>query len=191
MPDHMRHTSGPQHDVESRNLRTITDVLQFWNTQNIQGILEHYDDDIVWTNVALEQTYRGKQEVAGFLTQLFKAFPDLSFEVLDKFASGDNIAERWVIRGTHRGTFMGIPPTGRAVELPGISMVRMREGRFLDDWYLFDGARALRQMGLLPPLSASETTLMRAALWAAVHLRWIALAAIGIAAVGLLRRTKI
>lgn len=155
--------------TEERNLQAVSDVLQYWNVQDVEGILSFYDDDIRWTNVALEEVYAGKQEVREFLHRLLVAFPDLTFDVSEKFAKDDNVSERWHIRGTHLGPFMGIPPTGKWVEIPGISMVRMRDGKFLSDWYLFDASGALRQMGLLPPISASETAVMRSALWAAVH----------------------
>lgn len=160
--------------TEERNLRAVTEVLQYWNVQDVEGILSFYDDDIRWTNVALEEVYEGKQAVREFLHRLIVAFPDLTFDVNEKFARDDNVSERWVIRGTHLGPFMGIPPTGRSVEIVGISMVRMRDGKFLSDWYLFDAARTLRQMGLMPPISATDTPIMRSALWAAVHRKAVA-----------------
>ena len=174
--------------TEERNLRAVTDVLQYWNTQDVEGILAYYDDEIRWTNVALEEVYNGKDEVRAFIHRLLVAFPDLNFEVTEKFARDDNISERWYIRGTHLGPFMGIPPTGKRVEIPGISMVRMRNGKFLSDWYLFDASGGLRQMGLLPPLSASETPIMRAALWAAVNRKIVGAAAGALALVALVGR---
>ena len=178
-------SSSPLSVAEERNLRSVTDVLQYWNTQDVEGILAYYDDDIRWTNVALDEVYSGKDEVRAFIHRLLTAFPDLSFEVTEKFARDDNISERWYIRGTHQGPFMGIPATGKRVEIPGISMVKMRDGKFLSDWYLFDASGGLRQMGLLPPLSASETPIMRAALWAAVHRKLVG-AGVGAVALGAL-----
>jgi steroid delta-isomerase-like uncharacterized protein len=162
---------------EERNLRAVTDVLQFWNTQDIDGILAFYDDDITWTNVALEETYHGKDEVRAFLGRLFHAFPDLSFDVTYKFVAGDQIAERWAIRGTHLGAFMGVPPTKRRVEIPGMGMVVMRDGKFYRDYFFFDMASSMRQMGLLPPLAMTDTPIMRAALWLAVNRRVTGIAA--------------
>jgi steroid delta-isomerase-like uncharacterized protein len=163
--------------TEERNLRAVTDVLQYWNTQDIDGLLEFYDDEITWTNVALEEVYRGKDDVRAFLEKLFAAFPDLTFEVTYKFARGDQVAERWVIRGTHLGGFMGVPPTKRWVEIPGMGMLIMRDGKFFNDYFFFDMASTMRQMALLPPLSASENPLLRAGLWLAVNRRVSALAA--------------
>ena len=154
--------------VEQRNLRSVTDVLQYWNRQDLEGVLAYYDDNITWLNIALEETYRGKNEVRAFLRKLFTAFPDLNFEVSYKIARGHNVAEQWVIRGTHRGTFMGIPGTGRRVVIPGMSMAELREGRFVSDHFYFDALGVLRDMALMPPLAVSETAPGRGGLWLAV-----------------------
>ncbi len=154
--------------VEQRNLRTVTEVLTYWNRQDVESVLAHYDDSITWLNIALEETYRGKSEVRVFLRKLFTAFPDLNFEVTYKIARGHNVAEQWVIRGTHLGTFMGIPGTGRKVEIPGMSMAELREGKFVSDHFYFDALGILRDMALMPPLAVSETAPGRGTLWLAV-----------------------
>jgi steroid delta-isomerase-like uncharacterized protein len=151
-------------ETELRNLRSVSDVLQYWNRQDLEGVLSYYDDSITWLNIALEETYRCKAEVRVFLRKLFTAFPDLNFEVTYKIARGDNVAEQWFIRGTHLGTFMGIPPTARPVEIPGMSMAELRDGRFVSDHFYFDALGVLRDMALMPPLSVSETLIGRGAL---------------------------
>jgi steroid delta-isomerase-like uncharacterized protein len=156
-------------ETEARNLRAVADVLPFWNTGNIPGILSFYDEEITWRNVALEETYQGKAAVEEFLERLYAAFPDLNFTVSKKLARGDAVAEQWLIRGTHRGLFLGVPATNRAVEIPGMSMVQMREGRFLRDEFYFDAGIVMRQMQLLPPLSLGETPLGKVGLWLIVN----------------------
>ena len=103
-------------ETEERNLKAVADVLPFWNSGDIEGILSFYDDDIVWVNVALEETYNGKDEVRAFLERLYAALPDLTFGADWAIARGDQIAERWTVSGTHRGPFWGIPATGRTFE---------------------------------------------------------------------------
>ena len=151
-------------ETELANLRSVSDVLQYWNRQDVEGVLEYYDETITWLNIAMEETYRGKNEVRGFLKKLFSAFPDLNFEVTYKIARGDNVAEQWFIRGTHLGTFMGIPATGRRIEIPGMSMAELRGAKFVSDHFYFDALGVLRDMALMPPLSVSETLVGRGAL---------------------------
>ena len=111
----------------------------------------------------------GKHAVGAFLTELFAAFPDLQFNVGSRLALGDFVAEEWCMRGTHRGPFMGIPATGRRVEIPGMSLVKLVNGRFLSDQFYFDSGLVLRQMGLLPPLAVLDRRVTRAVLWLLVH----------------------
>lgn len=85
-----------------------------------------------------------------------------------KIARGDNVSEQWTVRGTHLGTFMGIPATGRPVEIRALSMVTMRAGKFLRDEFYWDTGAVMRQMGLLPSLAATKGALARGFLWGAV-----------------------
>ncbi|HVX28853.1 MAG TPA: ester cyclase [Nitrolancea sp.] len=173
---------------EERNLRSVTDVLHYWNTQDIQGMFQFYDDNITWTNVAMEKVYHGKAEVAEFLEMLFTAIPDLHFEVTYKFVRGNQVAERWHITGTHLGPLMGVPATGKHVDIPGIGMVQMKDGKFLSDWFLLDVASTMRQIGLMPPLTVGETPIGRAVLWAAVNRKIVGAVAGSLAALTMLRR---
>jgi steroid delta-isomerase-like uncharacterized protein len=155
-------------ETEERNLGSVTSVLEFWNTHSIDGILDFYDDEIIWKNIGLEETYDGKPAVREFLTRLMTALPDLEFIVNHKIARGDNVAEQWTVRGTHLGPFMGIPPTGRWIEIHALSMVTLREGKFLRDEFYWDTRSVMNQMGLMPSLAATTGTLGRGFLWVAV-----------------------
>ena len=107
----------------------------------------------------------GRDEVAGFFSDLFDAFPDWRLTVVETVAEGDGVAVRWRARGTFAGpgTFMGFEPNGARVELEGIDLVRVRDGRIaLLDGYL-NGADLARQLGALPPQgSATEQRMAKA-----------------------------
>ena len=152
-------------ETEERNLKAVADVLPFWNSGDIEGILSFYDDEIVWTNVGLGEVYDGKDEVRGFLERIFAALPDLNFTVHHKIAYGDNVAERWTLTGTHLGTFLGIPATGRPIEIKALSMVELRDGRFLSDQFFWDTREVMHQMGLFPSLTATQSAVGRGFLW--------------------------
>lgn len=175
-------------ETEQRNLRAVADVLPYWNSRDLAGVLGFYDDAITWRNVGLEETYHGKGEVGEFLSGMFSAFPDLHFEVTHKIARGNNVAEEWLFRGTHLGSYMGIPATGRPVQFPGMSMIELRDGKFLEDHFYYDAAAIMRQIGLMPPLSATRNPAVRAVLWAAVNRGKVGRAVGGVAAIWAVRR---
>ena len=67
-------------------------------------------------------------------TEAREAFPDLSVAVEDVVAEGDRVAARVTMRGTHRGEFQGIAPTGKRVEVKAIDMFRISDGRIVEHW---------------------------------------------------------
>jgi steroid delta-isomerase-like uncharacterized protein len=163
----------PLTPTEIRNLDAVANVLPHWNAHDIGSTVGFYTADIVWNNPAMEEVYHGRGEVAGFLASLFDGFPDLAFDVPRRFARGDEVAEAWVMAGTHRGGYLGIPPTGRRVEIHGASLIRMRDGLFAADEFYYDGAAVMRQLGVLPSMAFVKSPAGRLGLRAASRTRRI------------------
>ena len=74
------------------------------------------------------------------------AFPDLELTVEDCFGDGDRAVARWSARATHGGDFLGIPATGRRVEMAGIDIVRVEGGKIAELWAQADLAGVLQQL---------------------------------------------
>ena len=62
------------------------------------------------------------------------AFPDTRFVVDDQISEGDKVVSRWTARGTHRGEFLGIPPTGEEVTVTGIEFDHLAGGKIEESW---------------------------------------------------------
>jgi predicted ester cyclase len=65
-------------------------------------------------------------------------------------AEGDKVAWRATTRGTHRGDLMGIPPTGKPIEVSSIIVSRFDNGKWAEDWVLIDMLGMLQQLGVIP-----------------------------------------
>lgn len=76
------------------------------------------------------------------------AFPDLQLTIADEIAAGDKVVQRLTATGTHRGPFMGIPPTGKRVTMSSIEIMRVAGGRIAEHWDEFDVAGVLQQLGV-------------------------------------------
>jgi steroid delta-isomerase-like uncharacterized protein len=63
-----------------------------------------------------------------------EAFPDLTISIEDVMAEGDRVTARVTMRGTHRGEFQGIAPTGKRVEVRAIDMFRIEDGKIMEHW---------------------------------------------------------
>lgn len=87
------------------------------------------------------------------LSMLRAAFPDWHETIEDVIAEGDRVLFRVTGRGTHRGEFMGIPPTGNQVTMGGIDIVRVEGGKIVEHWANFDQLGMLQQLGVIPASS--------------------------------------
>jgi steroid delta-isomerase-like uncharacterized protein len=92
---------------------------------------------------APEQAEAARQEAADFR----QGFPDVVSTIEDLIAEGEKVAARWRARATHRGEYVGVPPTGREVEFTGISVYRIEGGKIAQSWTVEDELGLLRQIG--------------------------------------------
>jgi predicted ester cyclase len=86
------------------------------------------------TAMPCEAGYYAAAGVAQWLQEQWAALPDLAIFDVFTVASGDIVAARWQARGTSRGQFLGLGPTGRSLEYPGLSMFRVENGRIAEIW---------------------------------------------------------
>ena len=119
------------------------------NQRNPDLIEEFYPPDLVWHEP--DQDIRGYEEARQFVSTFFDAFPDINITVEDAIAEGDQAVTRYTIRGTHRGETEEFgPPTGRQVELKGITISRIEGGKIAEEWERYDNLSAMQQLGLVP-----------------------------------------
>ena len=71
-------------------------------------------------------------------------------------AGEDKAAVRWTLRGTHEGEWLGIPPTGRRFEIPGMYMIRIQNGKIVEEWRNADRLAMLQQLGVVPAPQQAE-----------------------------------
>lgn len=93
---------------------------------------------------------RGPQGFHGVVATYRGAFPNLQFTVEELVAEGDKVVTRWTARGTNTGSLMGMPPTGKAVVISGISIERITNGKIAESWVNFDQLGMLQQLGVIP-----------------------------------------
>ena len=91
-----------------------------------------------------------------FTAAFVEAFPDLRLTVEDILSEGDMVAARVAFRGTHRGEFQGIPPTGKEVAFSSIEIDRMVDGKVAEHWFEMDLLGLMGQLGAIPEPEHSE-----------------------------------
>jgi steroid delta-isomerase-like uncharacterized protein len=91
--------------------------------------------------------------LAGFkkhVTTYRTAFPDLAMAVDEILADGNKVTVRWTARGTHKGTLLGIQPTGKEITTTGISLIRIAAGKVAEHWVTWDTLGMMQQLGAVP-----------------------------------------
>ena len=97
-----------------------------------------------------DQLVGGPEEWKSRVANLLTAFPDVQVIQEDLIAEGDQVVERWTIRGTHQGTFMGIPPTGKYITYTGNDIFRIVDGKLVLIGQCMDRLGMLQQLGVIP-----------------------------------------
>lgn len=80
------------------------------------------------------------------------AFPDLQMTADDMIAEGDKVVVRVTMSGTHKGEFMGIPPTNKAFKVQAIDIIEVHDGKATAHWGQTDQAAMMEQLGLAPEM---------------------------------------
>jgi len=137
--------------VESRLRDVIRREVAFWNSHDPASAGEVYADNFNGHDVSgihagtLEQL---KQSAAA----LFSGFPDLEVKIEDLLVDGDKAVKRWSARGTHTGTYAGVPATGKVVDFTGTNIFHVLDGKIVEVWAESDVLGFLRQLGVIPEI---------------------------------------
>ncbi len=132
--------------------RIAARLLGAWNAHDVERIAALYAPDAEGADVASRLPQCGPEGARRSAARYLGAFPDLHIAVSQPLVQEAALIAVWTATGSHRGTFMGIPPTQRHFAVRGMSLLRIREGRICRDLHIWDVAGLLRALGLLPNL---------------------------------------
>ena len=119
-----------------------------WNRRDPPAVLATMAEDGTYSDPGTGGPISG-QAFAGYMQGLFAAFPDTSFSIASAgLAAPDFVAAQWIMRGTNTGSMMGLPPTGKPIELHGADFIRVADGRIRSVEGYFDSRAIPEQIGL-------------------------------------------
>ena len=78
------------------------------------------------------------------------AFPDMKAEVMAVIAEGDLVTMQFHMTGTNTGVFMGMPATGKKIDIEGVDIMRFQDGKAVEHWGYLEEAKFMQQLGLMP-----------------------------------------
>ncbi|HKB91854.1 MAG TPA: ester cyclase [Opitutaceae bacterium] len=130
---------------------------KFWGKTSDLSIVDELADTNMLLQYSLHEPRRGRKDIKAFMTGFREAFPDLHFwGAADLIAEGDYVVGRWEGGGTHTGPAFGdfihgsLPAaTGRKMRFTGTTVLKVVNGKIVEEVGLDDGVTALMQLGLI------------------------------------------
>jgi steroid delta-isomerase-like uncharacterized protein len=125
-------------------------MFELLSAGDLGGFFDHVADDFVdhETGPGVEPTKAGTRQLFEMITA---GFPDLRFEAEDVLESGDKVVARVRVTGTNRGDFMGIPASGKSIDVQAIDILRFdADGLVHEHWGVMDIMSMMQQIGAVP-----------------------------------------
>ena len=134
---------------------------EVWNKGNLQVTDDLFTPNYSHHDSSTPDVGRGPESEKKRATLYRTAFPDLRLTVEDIIAEGETVVARWSCRGTHKGDLNGIAPTGKRVNITGISIARFTNGKMSEGFVNWDALSLMQQLGVVPELAKTMTTATR------------------------------
>jgi steroid delta-isomerase-like uncharacterized protein len=122
---------------------------QVWAAGGLHIVDELAAPEIVVSYPTPPEPLRGQEAFKAFLTELIAGLPDASVTVDDMIAEGDKVACRWTMHGTHDGPLLGIPPTGKSIQISGFTFYRIADGKVVEESGMGNTISLMQQLGAI------------------------------------------
>lgn len=131
-------------DNDIRALATNA-FARFNEDEGRAAFFDAYDADVALHGYP--GSLQGLDGLRAFHEALWEAFPDARLTVEDLVVEGDRAALRYRLQGTHRGPYLGVPPTGLGFDVEGLTLLRLAHGRVVEEWHSPTELAILRRLG--------------------------------------------
>ncbi len=120
------------------------------STNENKDLIRHILEAVARGDLSALDGHPGYEETRRVMPMVQDAFPDLTWTIERQVAEGDFVATHTWLEGTHLGSFVGVPPTGRAVRVQNVAIDRVADGVVVEHNAATDWFRALFELGVLP-----------------------------------------
>jgi steroid delta-isomerase-like uncharacterized protein len=136
----------PSQDTSSFMRRFV----DFINTASQQLAEELVSPDAVFHVPGRAEPVRGPAGYLAIIGMMRGGFPDVQWTLEQMVTEGDTVAARFTMRGTHRGAFFGVPPTGRPIQIQAMNFYRLVGGKIAEERGQPDLLGLMQQIGAVP-----------------------------------------
>lgn len=129
-------------------------VEELWNERRLDVADAIFAKDCVThqlrSGVSADAVPRGPQAIKEHVTGWIASFPDLHFSVEQMLSEGDRVVMQLLMKGTHRGAWLGIPPSGKKMQIRMFTVHRVVQNKIVEDWVLVESLGVFQQLGVIP-----------------------------------------
>ncbi len=136
--------------LEENKVLVRCGIEEVFNKRSVAAIDEFFAPNVV-PHTLPPGVPRDREGYKQMVTALLDAFPDFRVAIEDMIAEGDKVVARALSRGTHKGEFMGIAPTGKQTTWTEIFIWRIEGGKAVEIWAEVDQFGLMQQLGVVPP----------------------------------------
>ena len=137
-----------QAEVEEQNKGLVKRMYEAWEKGDFEAYKEVVAPEYVWYLPSISTEPKSREETIEFGKMIRIGFPDFSYSVEDLIAVEDRVISLFIFRGTHEGEFQGIPATGNKVEVSGVMISRIENGKIVEDKEEMDTMGMMQQIGM-------------------------------------------
>jgi len=137
------------HNTRATRLEHVERHIRFENEHNLSAVMSTFGPDPRYDDEPSDEHHIGRDGVLGYYQSLLKVMPDLHIDVQRRHVGDDAVLMECRISGTHRGTWRGLPATGRQVSFPLCAVYTFTdEGELAGERIYYDRATVLAQLGV-------------------------------------------
>ena len=134
----------------TRNKQIMPNFVEFINTASEKLAGECVSPDAVFHVPGRPEPVRGPGGYLEIISMMRGGFPDIQWTLEEMVAEGDMVAARFTMRGTHKGAFFGMPPTGKKIKVQAMNFYRFSGGKIVEERGQPDLLGLMQQIGAIP-----------------------------------------
>ena len=129
-------------------------VEELWNERRLDVADAIFAHDCVThqlrSGAPADALPRGPETIKEHVTSWIASFPDLHFSIEQMLSEGDRVAMQLLMEGTHQGAWLGIPASGKKMQIRMFTVHRVVQGEIVEDWVLVESLGVFQQLGVVP-----------------------------------------
>ena len=111
--------------------------------------LDSFDEGVTAVAASPDGDVVGLENFKSHYSNYITGFSDAEFTIIDAFGQGNKIVKHWRFKGTHDGEFFGVSATGKQVDISGVTLVKMKDGKIASEQDFMDFLAFYTQLGLM------------------------------------------